>query len=133
MRDILYYDGQCPLCAKEMERLRALKDDHLELVDIHDLPAEHNREELLRVLHLEREGNYLTGIDANVAAWQHTRLGWIWRLLTLPVVRPVVTWFYDRWAQWRYNRLYSPAAGQSPAKTHQTRRQNDAAQVDVEP
>ena len=51
----LYYDGRCPLCMKEMAKLGGLKNDHLELVDIHslddadDLP---DAQTLLRTLHL---------------------------------------------------------------------------------
>jgi predicted DCC family thiol-disulfide oxidoreductase YuxK len=36
--DQLYYDGHCPLCLAEMDRLRELADAELELVDIHTLP-----------------------------------------------------------------------------------------------
>ena len=37
MPDTLYYDGQCPLCVKEMDKLRVIKDEQLQLVDIHGL------------------------------------------------------------------------------------------------
>ena len=82
--DILYYDGQCSLCSKEMARLRKLKDANLELRDIHTLqdPAlgpfnlgenRPEKERLLRVLHLERNGIFLTGVDANAAGSQPRR------------------------------------------------------------
>ena len=35
-KDTLYYDGACPLCAREMKHLAKLKRDSLELVDIHN-------------------------------------------------------------------------------------------------
>ena len=124
MTDTLYYDGQCPLCVSEMDRLRRLKGPELSLRDIHALDAEldddvdsynaatcntdrPDRDTLLRVLHLERDGVFLTGVDANVAAWQHTRFGWLWRWMTWPLIRPVVEIAYNRWARWRYDRLYS--------------------------
>lgn len=115
MPDTLYYDGQCPLCVKEMDRLRELKSDSLELRDIHSLEEDAtdaggkplpDRETLLKVLHLERDGRLLTGVDANVGAWEHTRYAALWRWMRWPLLRPVVAWFYDRWAIWRYNRLY---------------------------
>jgi predicted DCC family thiol-disulfide oxidoreductase YuxK len=48
----------------------------------------------------------VTGIEANVAAWQHTRYGVLWRWMTWPLIRPIVELAYNRWARWRYDRLY---------------------------
>ena len=108
--DQLYYDGHCPLCLAEMDKLRVLADDQLELVDIHALPdtAElPDRETLLGTLHLKREGSdFLIGMNANVAAWQHTRYGWLWRPLRWPLIRNIADAVYRPWARWRYRRLY---------------------------
>lgn len=94
-----------------MARLEKLCDSGLELRDIHTLPHDTSlpdREQLLRNLHLRRaDGRLLTGIDANVAAWQHTRLGALWRWLRWPLVRPVANAAYRLWAERRYRRLYS--------------------------
>ena len=110
MTDILYYDGLCALCTKEMDRLRQIKADSLELRDIHELaddtPGLPSKEQLLKVLHLQRGTQFLTGIDANIAAWQHTRYGILWRWMAWPVIRWFVELAYDRWARWRYERLY---------------------------
>ena len=61
MTDILYYDGRCPLCVKEMDKLRRIKADTLHLVDIHSLddaaPTRPPRETLLKVLHLMHQIN----------------------------------------------------------------------------
>jgi len=119
-RDVLYYDGQCPLCTKEMAKLARLKDHQLELRDVHSLASDTpqaddttmpgaptpDKDTLLRVLHLERNGQFLTGIDANIAAWEHTQYGHLWRWMRWPLIRPLVEWFYARWALWRYNKLY---------------------------
>ena len=98
------------MCLAEMDRLRELSDAELELVDIHsvtetpDLP---DRETLLGTLHLKTGGGeVLVGMDANVAAWGHTRYGWLWRPLRWPLVRNVVDACYRHWARWRYRRLY---------------------------
>ena len=108
--DELFYDGQCPLCVAEMDKLRTLADGGLDRVDIHtadeelDLPE---RETLLGTLHLRRkEGGFLVGMDANVAAWQHTRYGWLWRPLRWPLIRQFADACYRPWARWRYRRLY---------------------------
>ena len=115
-RAVLYYDGACPLCTAEMDRLGELAGDGLQLADIHELPESEalpERETLLEVLHYRTaEGEWVTGLEANVAAWQHTRWGWAWRLLLLPGVRQVAGWCYGLWARWRYERLYQ----RSPSK-----------------
>ena len=75
--DVLYYDGSCPLCQREMSHLARLKSDWLELRDIHDLPSSDDlpdKAALLQSLHLRRDGNWVTGLDANIAAWQYLSL-----------------------------------------------------------
>lgn len=106
--DTLYYDGRCSLCAAEIESLRRARDGSLALVDIHaadgDLPP---RDLLLRTLHLRRaDGQWLTGADANVAAWEGTDRGRLLRVLRWPVLRRAVDAVYALWARWRYRRLY---------------------------
>lgn len=106
----LFYDGRCPLCTKEMARLAKLKDQQLQLADIHTLaPDPHlpDTDTLLRTLHLRMpDGRLLTGADANVAAWQYTRLGAWFRWMRWPVISSLVDRLYDAWARRRYNHLY---------------------------
>ena len=117
-RDTLYFDGQCPLCAGEIKHLREKRGDALALVDIHTLPEGSELDDvgpgsdvLLRTLHLRRaDGQWLTGADANVAAWEGTRQGRFMRALRWPVLRPIVDVIYRLWAQWRYRRLYGAAS-----------------------
>ena len=110
MQATLYYDGRCALCAGEIARLARLQQGTLELCDIHSLePREDmpSHDALLKTLHLRTaDGRWLTGADANVAAWQHTRYGWLWRWLRWPVLRSLVDAVYRPWARWRYRRLY---------------------------
>lgn len=66
-----------------------------------------DKDKLLRTLHYKNaNGTLLTGLDANVAAWQHTARASRWRLLELPLIRPVARLCYALWARWRYWRLY---------------------------
>ena len=110
-QDILYYDGLCPLCSFEMRKLGAHADDRLQLVDIHtladlsDLPS---KRALLARLHLKRaDSQLLLGLDASVAAWQHTRFDVLYRWLRWPVIRGIADRVYGLWAQVRYRRLYT--------------------------
>ena len=114
----LYYDGACPLCMKEMDRLRKLKSDALVLADIHDLPQDDSlpdKDTLLRTLHLRQaDGRIATGVEANVAAWAYTNYGWCFSWMRWPILRFLSQRVYRRWAQWRYNRLYTrPCAARS--------------------
>ncbi len=109
--DKLYYDGQCPLCSEEMEKLQHLAEGKLQLVNIHDLKNQTDlpdKKSLLTLLHLQQtDGNFLTGLDANVAAWQHTRLGVYVRWLRWPLIKPLADLIYKLWAQRRYQQLYN--------------------------
>ncbi len=108
--DVLYYDGSCPLCKREMAHLDRLKSDQLVLKNIHDLEPDADIPDaatLLKSLHLRRGNSWIVGLDANIAAWQHTRIGFFWRCLSWPVVRPVAGWFYQQWAQRRFAKRYS--------------------------
>lgn len=107
--DTLFYDGQCPLCLREITLLRRLARPTLAFVDIHsargdDLPS---REALLQALHLRRgNGEMVVGLGANVAMWQHTRFGLFWKVLLWPGVRAITVPVYNAWARRRYARLY---------------------------
>ena len=107
---ILYYDGICPLCQREMAHLAKLKSDQLTLLDIHDLPPSTevpDKETLLQNLHLKRGLEWITGLDASVAAWQYTRIGFFWRWLSWPIIKPLADWGYDQWATRRYAKRYA--------------------------
>lgn len=107
--DLLYYDGACPLCRREMRVLARLKTRSLALVDVHGLADDHQppKAALLQVLHLRRANQeWVKGVEANVAAWSHTRIGFLWRLLTIPGIRWLTDKVYYSWAERRYARLY---------------------------
>lgn len=110
--DTLFYDGRCPLCTREIRTLRRLQDGQLAFRDIHqlsdsELPAEMNREQLLRRLHaLDSRGQWHRGLEATVLSWSHTRWGWLFRPLLWPPLRPLTKRLYRRWADRRYCNLY---------------------------
>lgn len=104
-KDTLYYDGACPLCSKEMDRLARLSRGRIELVDIHGLEpgdCEIERARLLSRLHLKTaEGQWITGLSANVRAWRHTPLRHLWRMLEWPLIRPFSRYAYELWLRRR--------------------------------
>lgn len=101
-KDTLFYDGQCPICNAEIARLDAHIDDNLVCVDIHsEASTPVDRSVLFSQLHLlKADGELLVGLEANVAAWQHTK----WRLLASILLWPIIRWFaelaYRGWLIW---------------------------------
>ncbi len=111
----LYYDGRCPLCAREMAFLRKFKNSGLILVDIHQLLQLNGeeQEQMLRNLHLQMpDGKWLLGVEANVAAWSFTPMGFLWKPLRWKIWSGAVDRIYRRWADRRYCRAYACSLAQ---------------------
>lgn len=106
----IYFDGQCPVCTAEMCKLSDMADNGISVLDIHQLSNDFDgpsQEDLLKVLHLQTSaGKWLKGLDANVAAWQHTRWGWLAKPLRWPLIRNIADFIYYRWAENRYRKKY---------------------------
>ncbi len=108
--DTLFYDGNCPLCMREVRLLTRIADEGLLLTDLHDVaenPDEPSSLERLKNLHLRTgDGEWLTGVDATIRAWSHTRWGFLFKVLRWPAAGPVADSAYRYWARKRYQRLY---------------------------
>lgn len=104
-KDTLYYDGACPLCNAEIKKLRKHSKHALILRDIHELEeseATPDKALLLSRLHLKTaEGEWITGLRANIRAWHHTPFRHLWRILDWPLISPVSHWFYEFWLRKR--------------------------------
>ena len=104
-KDTLYYDGACPLCRAEIGKLAKLSQGRIDLVDIHGMQAEACEVEpelLLSRLHLKTaDGEWITGLSANVRAWQHTPLKRLWRMLEWPLIKPLSHRAYEFWLRRR--------------------------------
>ncbi len=104
----LFYDGHCPLCVKEIASLR--QKDHRGLLQLEDIHAPdfserypkldpHQAEKFLHGL--DANGEWLTGLDVTVKAWQlvnHHR--WL-RILRWPLIRPLADRAYHFFARHR--------------------------------
>ncbi len=110
-KDTLYYDGTCPLCAKEISLLKKLTGKVITFTDIHQLKRIDNKipstEVLLRRLHLQcSSGEWLIGLDATVRVWSYTHYGWLFKVLRWPVISIFSDLIYTRWADRRYQKRY---------------------------
>ena len=104
-RDTLYYDGNCPLCRAEIDRLRRFSQGRIELRDVHALEPQEvdiDKTELLARLHLmTADGEWITGLEANIRAWRHTPFRRLWNILDWPLVRLVSYPAYELWLRTR--------------------------------
>jgi predicted DCC family thiol-disulfide oxidoreductase YuxK len=102
------YDGDCPVCRREMEWLkRRDRAGHLALEDISALgfdPGKYglSSDEVTRVLHgVTWNGTVLRGMDAVRKAYKTVGLGWLVAPTRLPLVRPVSDYLYRMFARHR--------------------------------
>ncbi|MBA5875647.1 MAG: DUF393 domain-containing protein [Nitrospira sp. CR1.2] len=106
----VFYDGACPLCAREMALMKRLDRNHrLNLCGFSALGYEAESTgldpaRLGAVLHAQWEdGTIMTGVEAFRAIWQAVGLGILVRLSRLPVIDPLLIRAYAWFAQ---NRLW---------------------------
>ncbi len=106
MKDQLFYDGLCPLCAKEIRLMKKHCANHIEFIDIHESSAP-NKEALLKNLHIQlASGQWLVGPDANIHAWSYTKFGRLLACLRWPLIKQCVDFIYYKWADRRYQKRY---------------------------
>ncbi len=110
----VYFNSACPVCRTGVEWQQGRASScEIEWIDVHNAPEAiadvgAQLEDVRERLHVrDAEGQILVGADA-VAFVMRTRprQRWLGRLLTLPLVRPVMRWAYDAFARvlYRWNR-----------------------------
>jgi predicted DCC family thiol-disulfide oxidoreductase YuxK len=104
-KNTLYFDGNCPICTAEVDRLGKLTSGNLVLKNIHDIDQDETIPDiptLLSRLHLRTtNGEWLTGLDANIKAWEHTPCATYWKMLNWPVIRIFSHCAYEYWLRLR--------------------------------
>ncbi len=93
----LYFDGDCPLCAREIQLLRRRADEHrLNLVDISlgdfdPTVAGQSKQTLQNCLHARfADGQWVTGLDATLWSWRAAGLDRWAAPLTWEPLRPLL-------------------------------------------
>ena len=110
-RPVVFYDGGCPLCRREIAHYRRIDADRqLCWIDIHAHPETLQAygisltEAMQRMHVLENNGRMVSGAAAFVAMWQrlprYRLLAW---LISLPGVFWLAEQVYVRFARWRWN------------------------------
>lgn len=104
------FDGDCPLCVREVNFLRAKDEGHgkLDLVDISapDYSPADNRgidfETAMKTIHgVTPDGDVVKGIEVFDRAYRAVGLGWIYAFARVPALSRVAGVVYDFWAERR--------------------------------
>ena len=104
----IFYDGRCPLCSLEMQRLKQQDlTDKISLEDLHQDNFEArfphiNVTKALAILHGEYQGNLLLGLEVTHRAWTLVGKGGLVAPLQWPVIKQVANASYLILAKYRY-------------------------------
>jgi len=116
---IVFYDGGCPLCVKEMRHLKRKDKDHniqFENINAADFNQRFPAVDVAKAnqyLHGKTgDGTMIYGLDVTYAAWDLVGKGW----LIAPLRWPIIGWFADKvylfFARYR-NRISKLLTGKS--------------------
>lgn len=111
-RPTVFFDGSCPLCAREIRHYRRLPGaEAIRWVDAsRDTTALAatglDRDTAMRRLHARQAaGDWMVGLDAFLLIWRHLpRYRWLGRVFGTRLLRPLFAHLYDGFADWRYRR-----------------------------
>ncbi|KHT62031.1 hypothetical protein RJ45_19995 [Photobacterium gaetbulicola] len=104
---IVFYDGSCPLCAREMAALKRYDaDSAILLEDIHqpgfiERFPDINPQAAMQILHGELDGQPLYGLDVTYHAWRLVGKKWRVAFLRWWWVKPVADRAYLFFAKHR--------------------------------
>ena len=104
------FDGDCPLCVREVNFLRA-KDDGRGKLDLVDIASETydpaaNRgvdfERAMSTIHgITNDGDVITGVEVFARAYAAVGLGWMYAFTKVPALARAASALYDFWAERR--------------------------------
>lgn len=106
----LLYDGECPLCMREVNFLRK-RDNGRGLVEFVDIADEHYTPEANGGVNFETamgrihavlpDGTIIKNVEVFRRVYEILGMGWIYAVTRLPIIRPIVDILYGIWADWR--------------------------------
>ncbi|MBW4655735.1 MAG: DUF393 domain-containing protein [Kaiparowitsia implicata GSE-PSE-MK54-09C] len=106
----LLYDGECPLCVREVNFLQTRDAGRglVEFVDIADDaydPAAHGNiafETAMGRIHaVLPDGTIIQNVEVFRRVYEALGMGWVYALTTVPVIGAIADWVYGLWADWR--------------------------------
>lgn len=104
----IFYDGNCPLCATEMDHLKKHDTENMiSLVDIHQNDFESKYPSVkftdaMKILHGYYQGQLLLGLEVTHRAWTLVGKGFWVAPLNWPVFKTLSHWVYLGLAKYRH-------------------------------
>jgi predicted DCC family thiol-disulfide oxidoreductase YuxK len=106
----LLYDGDCPLCLREVNFLQK-KDAGRGLVQFVDIaddgydPAQHGgvsfADAMGRIHAVMADGTVIKNVEVFRRVYEVLGMGWVYAATRWPLIGPLVDWAYGLWADWR--------------------------------
>jgi predicted DCC family thiol-disulfide oxidoreductase YuxK len=104
----IFYDGNCPLCTLEMQKLK--RYDTKGLIVLEDLHQENfdalfpqiNKDKAMNILHGQYQGKILRALDVTHRAWTLVGKGGLVALLQFPIIKQLAHGGYLFLAKYRH-------------------------------
>lgn len=106
----LLYDGECPLCVREVNFLTRKDAGRgiVKFIDIASLdydPQEHEGIEFataMGVIHaILPDGTVIKNVEVFRQVYEYLDMGWVYAITKLSLVGAIADWLYRIWANWR--------------------------------
>lgn len=109
----IFYDGYCPLCLVEMDKLKQLDtQQNITFVDIQAPSFLAHYPQLdwqalnARIHGYLADGSLISGLDVTYLAWKLVGKGWVYAPLRWPIIRWFADIAYNVFAKHRYRISY---------------------------
>ena len=123
----LLYDGDCPLCVREVNFLR--QKDHgrglVKFTNIADAayrPEDHGGVDfetaMGRIHAVLADGTVIKNVEVFRQVYDVLGIGWIYAPTRWPLLGPLVDWLYGLWADWRLALTGRPSLKTIVAERH---------------
>lgn len=106
----LLYDGECPLCVREVNFLTK-KDRGRGIVEFVDIADENYKPEsnanidfataMGRIHAILPDGSTIKNVEVFRRVYEELGMGWIYAVTKIPVTGAIADWIYGIWADWR--------------------------------
>ena len=106
----LLYDGECPLCVREVNFLTKKDAGRgiINFVDIADssyAPEDNANIDFAtamgRIHGVLADGTVIKNVEVFRRVYEELGMGWIYAITKLPIIGAIADWFYGIWADWR--------------------------------
>lgn len=106
----LLYDGQCPLCVREVNFLQK-RDAGRGLVSFVDIADDRYNPEahggidyetaMGRIHAVLPDGTTIKNVEVFRRIYEILGMGWVYAVTKLPIIGAIANWLYGIWANWR--------------------------------